>query len=187
MYQILIMQDIKDLLLKKVSFQSAAWTPISKEMTIEEVLSDIRSPKYSAKIGNLRGYLQNGNDEAYNIHKKTLPAVTFCASFDISRRRENIKEYNCLIVVDIDKLDNSELNRVKEILMSNEYVLSYWLSPSGKGIKGLISVSYNLKDMSLIDSLHKSAFVKLSSYFFEKYKIELDESGRYYQVMLFIT
>ena len=38
--------NTNNLIDKKVSFQTTAWTPLTKEMTIREVLSEIKSDKY---------------------------------------------------------------------------------------------------------------------------------------------
>ena len=117
---------IQEILQYKVSFQLTTWTPISKEFTIGEVLEEIKSDKYSSQVNNLRQLLNNGNDEGYGIHKKTLPSVTFCATFNEKRKRELLKTYNSLIVIDIDKLNQDEFVRVKQVLKSDEYVFSFW-------------------------------------------------------------
>ncbi len=169
---------IQEILKYKVSFQLTIWTPVSKELTIGEVLEEIKSDKYSSQVNNLRQLLNNGNEEGYGIHKKTLPSVTFCATFNEKRKRELLKTYNSLIVIDIDKLSQDEFIRVKQVLKSDEYVFSFWESPSQKGLKGLVSLSYDFAlDPSILDKAHKSAFQKLSDYFLNTHQIELDESG----------
>jgi hypothetical protein len=169
---------INDILEYKVSFQLTTWTPVNKEITIGEVFTEIKSDKYSLQINNLRQLLNNGNDEGYGIHKKTLPSVTFCATFNEKRKRELLKTYNSLIVIDIDKLSQDEFIRVKQILKSDNYVFSFWESPSQKGLKGLVSLSYGFAlNPNNLDKAHKSAFQKLSDYFLNTHKIELDESG----------
>ena len=169
---------IQEILQYKVSFQLTTWSPVSKELTIGEVLEDIKSDKYSFHVNNLRQLLDNGNEEGYGIHKKTLPSVTFCATFNEKRKRELIKTYNSLIVIDIDKLSKDEFVRVKKVLKLDKYVFSFWESPSQKGLKGLVSLSYNFAlDPNILDKAHKSAFKKLSNYFLNTHQIELDESG----------
>lgn len=169
---------IQEILKYKVSFQPKIWTLISKEPTIGEVLDEIKSDKYSSQVNTLRQLLNNGNDEGYGIHKKTLPSVTFCATFNKRRKRELLKTYNSLIVIDIDKLSQEEFIRVKQVLKLDGYVFSFWESPSQKGLKGLVSISYDfVLGPNILDKVHKSAFQKLSNYFLSTYQIELDESG----------
>ena len=170
--------NANNLIDKKVSFQTTAWTPLTKEMTIREVISEIKSDKYLKQIESLRAYIQNAQLDEYNIHKKNLPAVTFCSTFDQKRRRELIKEYNYIIVLDIDKLSPDEFQRVKIVLREDEFVFVSWESPSQNGLKGLVSLKYKAQiDSSNVDLYHKHAFRKLQNYFLEKYNIELDESG----------
>ncbi len=169
---------IQEILKHKVSFQLATWTPISKEFTIGEILAEIKSTKYSLQVNHLRQLLDSENYEGYGIHKKTLPSVTFCATFNEKRRREFLKVYNSLIVIDIDKLSQKEVIRTKHILQSDEYVFSFWESPSQRGLKGLVSLSYDFDiNSSILDNAHKSAFQKLSDHFLNNHQIELDESG----------
>ena len=142
------------------------------------MLAQIKSEKYSVQVRNLRQLLYNGNDEGYGIHKKTLPSVTFCATFNEKRKKELLKSYNSLIVIDIDKLSRDEFIRVKQVLKSDKYVFSFWESPSQKGLKGLVALSYDFAlNLSNLDKAHRSAFQKLSTYFLNTHQIELDESG----------
>ncbi|MGA2465473.1 MAG: BT4734/BF3469 family protein [Thermodesulfobacteriota bacterium] len=170
--------DSKNLLDKRVSFQTSAWTPLSKEMTIQEVIDEIKSEKYFSQIDRLRSFIQKGETDQYNIHKKNLPAVTFCGTFDGKRKKEHLKEYNQIIVLDIDKVNANEFERVKTTLEKDNYVFASWVSPSQKGIKGLVGLLYNLDiNNQFIDDYHKGAFIQFQKYFSEKYNIELDVSG----------
>lgn len=169
---------IKEILQHKVSFQLTAWAPLSKEFTIEEVLAEIKSNKYSLQVNYLRRLLNDGNDGDYSIHKKTLPSVTFCGTFVEKRKREYLKSYNSLIVIDIDKLSQDEFVRVKQVLRSDKYVFSFWESPSQNGLKGLVSLSYDFTiNPSILEKAHKSAFQKLADYFLSTHQIVLDKSG----------
>ncbi len=170
--------DIKDLLDKKVSFQTTVWAPLSKEMTIHEVIDEIKSDKYLIQIERLRKFILNEQLDEYNIHKKNLPAVTFCGVFDGKRRKELLKVYNQVIVLDIDKLSPSDFKRVKQVLSEDDFVFASWESPSKKGLKGLVSHAYQFEvNASNIDNCHKVAFRKLQEYFLSTHNIELDESG----------
>lgn len=169
---------MRNILNQGVSYQINTWSSFSKEMTIEEVLLEIKSEKYKQQVTNLRNLLLNNKKEEYSIHKRTLPAVTFCGTFDGERKKSKLKKYNSFIVLDIDKLNQVELNRIKDCLKNEPYIFSYWLSPSNEGIKGLVSICYNFElNNELLDRAHKSAFQKLASYFKNKHEIELDYSG----------
>jgi hypothetical protein len=167
-----------NILQSKVSYQGNTWTSLSEELTIKEVLEEIKSSKYENKIVDLRNLLLDDKKEEYNVHKKNLPAVTFCATFEKKRRRENIKTYNSIIVIDIDKLKSEDLEYNINLLKKDSFVFSFWKSPSNEGIKGLVCLKFDFKiEYNEIDKIHKSAFIKLSKYFKDKYCIELDQSG----------
>jgi hypothetical protein len=170
---------IDELLCKKVSFQQNAWTPLGGEFTIREVLDFIKRGRYAADITRLRTYLESGDTEKYESSKKRLPSVTFCATFDHRRRRADLKFYNQLIVVDIDKLSQEELTETKRKLLSDDYIFAFWKSPSQTGLKGLVQLSYDfpLPADSDISACHKHAFDVLVSYFSRNYGIDLDMSG----------
>jgi len=172
------MNKTNDILESRVSFQKDAFSDLSHILTIKDVLKGIKEKRLDNKISSLRNYLNNDNKDLYNKNKKYLPGVTFCATFNHKRRKERIEKYNCIIVIDIDKLTKEELISTKAYLMADDYVFSFWDSPSNKGVKGLVRIDYSFTyDISEIDVLHKSAFRKLVEYFKDKYEIELDESG----------
>jgi hypothetical protein len=162
----------------KVSYQEKAWSSISKEITLNETLGIIDSELLKGKIEKLRKELNNGNKDYYDNNKKSLPAVTFSATFQENRRKDNLKEYNQILVIDIDKLSTEEMTNVGETLKKEPIVFSFWKSPSNKGYKGLIKLSFleNFEEINT-DFQHKNAFNLISNYFLETHNIELDKSG----------
>lgn len=170
--------NFKEVISKQVSFQSSAWGTLEKEISIGEVIKDIKNGKYSNEVNQLRLFLKNGFKDKYDSNKKRLAGVTFCANFDKVRKKESIKTYHKLIVIDIDKLESDELSRVKEILNNDKYVFTFWLSPSEKGFKGLIILEFEMEiEKYGVDISHKLAFEQLTKYFVNQYSIELDISG----------
>ncbi len=172
------MKSTTEILKFSVSYQENAWAKLSKEITIQESLRLIKSELFKQKIESLRNHLNNENKTEYDKNKVKLPAVTFCATFGEKRKKEELKKYNSIIVIDIDKLENEELKKVWNFLEKDPLVFTLWKSPSNKGIKGLISIQYDFElNNENIDIAHKSAFKKLSDYFNNNYQIELDKSG----------
>jgi hypothetical protein len=161
-----------------VSYQKNTWSTISVEITVQEILNFIGSEKLKSRIEDLRDNLLKGNKSYYDDNKRRLPAVTFSGTFDKKRRKENLKFYTSLLVIDIDKLSNKEMERVYKILSLDRYTFSFWRSPSNKGFKGLIYIKY-VNDFANkdIDFQHKASFKVISSYFLKNYEIELDASG----------
>lgn len=81
-------------------------------------------------------------------------------------------------MIDIDKLNELEMERVKSVLYEDDLIAAFWESPSGKGFKGLVHLDYppELMGRSVMDR-HKIAFRQLFSFLLANYDIELDKSG----------
>ena len=179
--------ELEELLNIKVSYQDHFWTEI-KETTLKSVLNEISSEKYIRFTNFLREFYLKGDKENYGIHKRKLPVVTFCGTYKTERTKDFLEKYNYLVVLDIDKLGGIELVRIKESLSKDEYVFSYWESPSKDGIKGLVHLKYNFDIYkSVVDHSHKIAFNQLAEYFNEKHGIELDKSGSDITRLCFIS
>lgn len=179
--------ETKELLETELSYQDHFWTEIKKTY-LKSVLNEIKGEKHEQFTNYLRGFYANGDKENYGLHKRKLPVVTFCGSFETERTKDFLKIYNYLIVLDIDKLGGSELQRVKKVLLQENYVFSFWESPSKDGIKGLIHLNYSFDINEVgIDNSHKMAFNQLVNYFFENYEIELDTSGSDFTRLCFIS
>ncbi len=170
--------ELAELLLRKVSFQKNAWSQIEGEISIKQCLEMIKACTLQQEIKTLREYLSQNEVEKYDLHKKRLPGVTFSSTFYGSRKSVSIKDYNSLLVIDIDKLDNHEMVRVKEVLLNDDYIFCFWESPSKRGIKGLIHITYDiLIDKAQFHIAHKLAFKGISEYLWRLYSIKIDQSG----------
>jgi len=94
-----------DILDTNVSYLENAKTAIiSKELSIRETLKRIKDGVYQSEVDALRRLLSADEKEKYSERKKLLPGVCFCGTFDGRRRGEYLKQYNRLIVIDVDKL-----------------------------------------------------------------------------------
>lgn len=170
--------NIHQILSATISFQTAIWLPIDQRITIQDLLGQIKGQQYKDKVTSLRALLADNDLEAYTMQKRNLPAVTFCGTFDRIRKKEHLLAYNDLLVVDIDKLSIPEKERVRQVLQKDPYVFAFWLSPSGNGFKGLISLDFQFElERAELEQAHKSAFHAITSYFESQYQVELDESG----------
>lgn len=136
-------------------------------------LAAIRDGAQKNSILRMRAVVESNHDE-YDRIKDTLPANVFSGKFEGGHAAANIVVYNRLMTLDIDKLDAEQMVKVKEDLTSDAHVFSFWLSPSGRGYKGLVLLDYG--DIELADKVywHKEAFKQLFTYFQGHYGIELD-------------
>ena len=151
----------------------------SDTVDIETVLNAIKGSFYESQVKTIRFLKDHGKQQEANEVKQNLHAVTFCATFNSRRLSSLYKNYNSLIVIDIDKLEPDEMIRVKRSLEELPLIACYWISPSGSGWKGLVVIDYQnrTENMDVVD-MHHWAFVKLEEVFKEKYSIKLDSSGK---------
>lgn len=138
---------------------------------ILKILDDIKTGVYRNAITYLRKSLADNKTEAAERAKKSLPAFTPSATFKGGRKMEFLTNYNALVVLDIDKIAPEKLAECKSILNSNEFVFSYFVSPSGNGLKIFVKVDSGKDE-------HKYAFLVLQKYFEELLQVEIDKSGK---------
>lgn len=139
------------------------------EVSLIEELELIKNGKYSAEILKCRSFINQGNINAYKVAKRTLPAITFSGTFNGPHKKENLKKYSELIVIDIDNIEN-DVNLVKKMLIDDDHIISTWVSPSGKGLKALLAIR-------ITPSEHKAAFDQILEYFKTKYQLDIDKTG----------
>lgn len=176
-----------EVLSSQISFYPFLWSSLNEIRTIGSVLEDFKGDKYKSVVLKMRDlYLLD--TEAYNVAKRGLPAATFCATFQNERRKENLQHYNSMMILDIDHIEESEKERIKEDLSGDEFVFAYWDSPSGKGIKGLVPLKFDFDiHITGVDLAHKVAFSEISKYLLTNYGINLDPSGSDYTRLCFIS
>lgn len=157
-----------------VSWISSYKVKTVKHQSLGEALADIRDGAVKDKVLLMRS-LYATNHDRYDEIKETLPAHIFSGRFVGGHGKENLVEYNRLLTIDIDKLEDERIAAVGEQLRIDPHVYVYWLSPSGKGYKGLVLLDYG--DVELNDAAywHREAFNQLYAYFKDKYDIELDK------------
>lgn len=179
--------ELNEFLEIEVTYLDNLGTKSAKTTNLKNIFNEIKSEKHGRKAKFLRGLYENREFESYRIHKSKLPAATFCAIFDGGRKKEHLKQYNSITILDIDKLGSDKLQKTKESLFIDEYTSSYWESPSRDGVKGLIHLKYDfdIKEVG-IDESHKIAFNQLVEYFSEKHDIKLDTSGSDFTRLCFI-
>lgn len=146
---------------------------------VENVLNAICSPFYEKQVKAIRQLKSQGKQDEADEIKGNLHAVTFCATFNGRRLSSLYHTYNSLMVIDIDKLPEEEIERVKDCLEACPFVATYWKSPSGTGWKGLVTLNYVNQDKKTdVVDMHHWAFNKLEEMFKADYNITLDASGK---------
>lgn len=143
----------------------------SKEFLVvpfEQMMNAILTGTYKDTIE----YLRTLDTVGYKAQKKLLPAVTWSGTFKTGTRLiESIEVYSGLVVLDIDKLDPTAIELLKQQLSQDEYVHFCFVSPSGNGIKIVVRVNTGPEH-------HLAAFLHLQKTFEDKYLFKVDPSGK---------
>lgn len=162
-----------------VSYFPNKTSQATQQLSLGDVLKTIQSNRFEMLISELRRFKADGKQDRSDAIKSNLPAVTFCATFSGRRISNLFTHYNNLLVIDIDKLSDEDLARVRECLIQDPYVAAFWKSPSGNGWKGLVQLSYPEEVLILdVSERHREAFMYIEQYFKSNYSIELDPSGK---------
>ncbi len=127
--------------------------------SLDTVLSRIKDGKSEHRIHKIR--------EGDKNEKQNLPAVCFSGVFKDGKRQDDLLEYHSgLIVLDFDHVD---VDRAKNALAADKYIMSCWESPSGDGVKALVEITNTER--------HRDHYRSLKKYFDEQYGLELDSTG----------
>ena len=144
---------------------------VAEHKTIATILEEIKTGKHKPGIIYLRKSLTEKKEEAYNKAKKSLPAFTPSGKFVGGRKLEFLTEYSKFIILDIDKLSTTELQKSKSIAAQSEFTYACFISPSGNGLKILVKIDTPKTE-------HKETFLKVQAHYETILKLEIDKSGK---------
>lgn len=138
---------------------------------LSDIVKIIKSDVLKSEIENLRLNLKEGLIDKADSIKKALPSFTPSGTFNTSRKASLIQTYSGYLVLDIDKLSLEQLNYTRETAVSDPYTFIAFISPSGNGLKIIVSI-----DCDVIN--HKLAVAKVSAYYEQLLNIKIDPSGK---------
>ena len=127
------------------------YPPIHEDALV--VLEVIRSERFKDLVMEVRNHY---GTPQYQEKKKDLPIILFNGVFS-EFSKAGFTSPSGLFILDFDHIPQDKMDETWEKLITNEYVFSSWLSPSGHGYKALVKV---LDDDS--DDTHKEYFKALS-------------------------
>ena len=157
-----------------VTYQEYVSCKDLKQISVGDFIFSIKNGKHNNFVCRLRNY----DKKKYDQEKTRLPSITFSGLFLEKRRIESLNKYNGICVIDIDSISVLEIQNCLGFFQSDPFIFSFWLSPSGKGIKGLVKFKYTVEPpISSSYENHKFAFSRLYDYIKGQYNIEIDKSG----------
>ena len=107
-----------------------------QETSLEDMIANIRSSSKLYKLtSKVREHLKSGFiDKATKIKKGSLPAFVPSAQVMGGKGHDNIIALTGLCFIDIDKITDEEIQRIKVIACNDEHTLMVNQSVSGNGI-----------------------------------------------------
>ena len=144
-------------------------TDVFSNVLLEDILTRIKSGEVKNEINKIRTLIADGGDAGEL--KKKLPSFTVTGTFKGKRSKQNIDQYSSMLILDYDKLSVDQMEKLREQLVKLEYVYSFFVSPSGKGIKVIVAVDTGLQE-------HEKAFKQVVKMFTELFEIPIDCSGK---------
>ena len=155
---------------------------IIAEMTEEEIVSAIGSPKYRNTVESVRRIFLEQGEKAANEENKKLPSVTFSANYRGGRSNATLVKYLGYIVIDIDHLSKEELARILQTVRACSYTRIAFISPKGMGLKIIAHTQRpdgTLPDtIQEIEDFHNAAYNKVASFYSQLCQTEIDTSGQ---------
>ena len=147
-----------------------------KDAKIKPILEAIRKGKFEREINRLRNSLKADRKE-YDRDKKNLPAFTISGKFS-KRSATKLLEHSGLLQIDIDNVEAPE--ELRDKLIQDPHICAAFLSPSGKGVKGLI--------LSTTDpTKHKAAFLAVEKRIKDHYNIQIDKACKDVSRLCFVS
>ena len=151
-------------------------------VSVSSILRAIKSGRWKDQILKIRGTKEKALRDKL---KSYVPGACFSGTFKkdmvyipktgktVSKARmdNHVLEYTGIVIVDIDIKDQAVISRLKNMMIDDPYVYSFFASPSG-GLKVLYVVN------STSDKHRDYAYDQIKSWVEDNYDIEVDTSGK---------
>lgn len=160
-------QNKKNKMKKNVNFMDSVLSSDDKKVEIKSILNDIKSGRWKSNIDKIHELRAIGEGVEFDKMKRELPVFTISATFNGKRRRENAEKHTGLVHLDYDKLVN--VQEVKSKVMELPFTYAAFVSPSGQGLKVLVSCDVD------IDS-HTHTFNCVRKHYDDRVGVESDKS-----------
>ncbi len=137
-----------------------------QKITIEQIYQWITtSEKLKSSIETLRN-IRNLSLDSFLKAKKELPYFTISVFYPPYRKKEHFA-YTEFLVIDIDSIDNEVIHRLKNLLVQDEFVKLFFISPSNEGLK----IVYQFSEKVFDPAQYVFAYKAFIQEFSQKYDI----------------
>lgn len=142
--------------------------------TIYSILRSIKCGGKNGAIANQIHQIRSEQDkERRSQLKKGLPVIMWQGIFN-SRGKSGLKSLSGILCIDIDHKSEDELTGLRNQLKKVPWVLAFFLSPSGDGLKVLVKSMVNTPDD------YENCYAQLIEIFQQSFQCQVDESCQEY-------
>ena len=171
----------------QVSIFSNVFSGTPQETSLEAIVRVVKcSDRLSELTSKVRTYLQSGAKKmADKVKKGTLPVFIPAAHVMGGKGHDNIVALTGLCFIDIDKISQEEIAKLRALAREDEHVVMVKQSISGNGVH--IFVRYTVQNSrvmamcGLAPREMKNKYIKISKaihhYYRGKFKLKLDKSA----------
>ena len=152
----------------------------SKQMNLYEVLDWIKIGQYRTKVESVRKFANEGKFKKSSELKTLLPSFTPSGLFNETHRKEDLIQYNSMVILDIDKIGVERVAELKKKAIGNDKVFAAFISPSGNGLKILVKTDSTTET-------HEAAFGQIAEHFEKELQVTIDKSGKDYSRLCFLS
>ncbi len=162
---------INQILSMKVTwFDSITQTKQPNQATIRNILYGIYSGGENGiltdRIAAIRAEADN---EKRRYLKRFLPVIMWQGSFS-ERSKKGLQALTGIMCIDVDHKSDSEIYRLQSVLRGTPWILAFFRSPSGDGLKILVKTNVS----NTID--YENCYCQLIEYFQKELNFKVDES-----------
>lgn len=144
-------------------------TPIGNTSIID-FLMDIKNEVYINEIQKLRSISDKKQRDTYK--SSALKTVTYAGIFQ-ERKNDLLTVYSGVIILDIDNVPDSKIERIKADLSNDKYTLAVWSSPSGSGLKVMVKM-----DFGFSTETYKAKYLCVLNYYSATHNIPTNDSRK---------
>jgi hypothetical protein len=135
------------------------------------ITKQIQEGNYKEQVEAIRKLIAEGQEKEADKLKKQLPAFTPSGTFDNGRKAELLTQYSGYVILDLDKLNPTDLEKAKSLVALAPYTFAAFISPSGNGLKIIVPVNSTAEN-------HKLAFQQVCDYYEQALQLVVDPSGK---------
>lgn len=157
-------------------FDNAFGSDPTDEITLPELVGLISAGRWQTQVDDLRSALESRGQDNYDKSKRNLPAVMLSGWMETRRGdatpEQRAIEHSGWLQGDFDGKDHPhlEVGEIMDLLRADPHVGAAFISPSGKGVKAVISI---LPD---IDK-HRASFEAAEEHFL-RFGLKIDRATK---------